>query len=162
MFTKLIWWLPMRVAIVRDDGQSWLLMKVVLEKVAPEYHILFWKQKNCSAVVEKLVSTSENSRVRELVIKMVRGMGSPRQAFNRRRRTRDGPEHACVQTPLTSGWHTQEEERWIIILSWYRLVRVTIPPVSHERGRVRLPQKGQWPPRGEGTTVLTYPGSASR
>ena len=29
-----------------------------------------------------------------------RGMGSPRQASNRRRRTREGPEPACVQTPL--------------------------------------------------------------
>ena len=39
---------------------------------------------------------------------VAREMGSPRQANNRRRRTRKGPEHACVQTPLsTSGWHMQ-------------------------------------------------------
>ena len=36
-----------------------------------------------------------------------RGMGSPRQAHNRRWRTREGPEPACVQTPLMLGWHTQ-------------------------------------------------------
>ena len=30
---------------------------------------------------------------------MARGMGSPRQVSNRRRRTRKGPEPACVQTP---------------------------------------------------------------
>ena len=39
---------------------------------------------------------------------MARGMGSPRQVSNRRRRTREGPEPACVQTPLHRGWHTQE------------------------------------------------------
>ena len=31
------------------------------------------------------------------------GMGSPRHAHNRRRRTREGPELACVQTPFRSG-----------------------------------------------------------
>ena len=30
-------------------------------------------------------------------------MGSPRQVLNRRRRPREGPEPACVQTPLFSG-----------------------------------------------------------
>ena len=34
---------------------------------------------------------------------VARGMGSPRQACNRRRRTREGPEPACVQTPLSVG-----------------------------------------------------------
>ena len=31
---------------------------------------------------------------------MARGMGSPRQAKNRRRRTREGPEPACVRSPF--------------------------------------------------------------
>ena len=35
---------------------------------------------------------------------------SPRHAFNRRRRTRKGPEPACVQTPKDPGWHTQGGE----------------------------------------------------
>ena len=38
---------------------------------------------------------------------LARGMGSPRHEPNRRRRTREGPEPACVQTPLVHGWHTQ-------------------------------------------------------
>ena len=38
---------------------------------------------------------------------MAREMGSPRQVVNRRRRTREGPEPACVRPPLTGGWHTQ-------------------------------------------------------
>ena len=41
---------------------------------------------------------------------MARGMGSPRQVHNTRRRTREGPEPACVQTPLHGGWHTQGEK----------------------------------------------------
>ena len=36
---------------------------------------------------------------------LAREMGSPRQVRNRRRRTREGPEPAFVQTP--HGWHTQ-------------------------------------------------------
>ena len=34
--------------------------------------------------------------------------GPPKRAINSRRRTREGPEPACVQTPLMLGWHTQE------------------------------------------------------
>ena len=37
---------------------------------------------------------------------MARGMGPPRQVHNRRRRTREGPEPACVLSPLHRGWHT--------------------------------------------------------
>ena len=48
-------------------------------------------------------------------------------------------------------------EGWINILPWYRLVGVAIPPVSREGGRAGLPKEGKWPPRGTGTTVLTYP-----
>ena len=36
-------------------------------------------------------------------LSMAREMGSPRQVDNRRRRTREGPEPACVQTPLSVG-----------------------------------------------------------
>ena len=35
-------------------------------------------------------------------ISVAREMGSPRHALNRRRRTREGHEQACVQTPLIS------------------------------------------------------------
>ena len=34
---------------------------------------------------------------------------------------------------------------------------MAIPPVSREGGGAGLPKKGKWPPRGTGTTVLTYP-----
>ena len=39
---------------------------------------------------------------------------------------------------------------------------MAIPPVSREGGRAKLPKKGKWPPRGTGTTVVTYPRSAPR
>ena len=35
------------------------------------------------------------------------GWGPQGMRLNRRRRTREGPEPACVQTPLVPGWHTQ-------------------------------------------------------
>ena len=43
------------------------------------------------------------------IYEVARGTGSSRHASNRRRRTREGPEPACVQSPLIPGWHTQEE-----------------------------------------------------
>ena len=36
------------------------------------------------------------------------------------------------------------------------------PPVSRTRRESRAARKGKWPPRGTGTTVLTYPRSAPR
>ena len=68
----------------------------------------------------------------------------------------------CANTFYLWVWHTQGREGWINILPWYRLVGVAIPPVRRKGGRARLPKKGKWPPRGTGTTVLTYPRSALR
>ena len=66
---------------------------------------------------------------------------SPRQVGNRRRRTREGPELACVQTPLFVGWHTQGGEGSINTLPWYRLVGVAIPPARRKGGRTGLPAR---------------------
>ena len=38
----------------------------------------------------------------------------------------EGPELACVQTPLLGEWHTQREEWRINVLPWYRLVGVVL------------------------------------
>ena len=40
---------------------------------------------------------------------MAKEMGSPRQVVNRRR-TREGPELACVGSPVLQGWHMQGGE----------------------------------------------------
>ena len=90
-----------------------------------------------SGLPHAVVKQAENFRVRELVKKieshphrealqadlqqnnvynpfsddskaMAWRMGSPRHAANRRRRTREGPEPACVQTPLVHGWYMPE------------------------------------------------------
>ena len=76
---------------------------------------------------------------------VARGMGSPRHAVNRRRRTRNCPKPACVKTPLSDRVAHARVKGRNNVLSWYRLVGVALPPVS------------QWSPRGTGTTVLTYP-----
>ena len=85
---------------------------------------------------------------------MARRMGSLRHVHNRRRRTRKGPEPACVLSPVQQGWHTQgvKDES-----TSCRGTGVAIPPVSREGGRAGLPKKGKWPPRGTETTNLTYP-----
>ena len=88
---------------------------------------------------------------------VARGMGSRRHAVNRRRRTREGPEPACVQTPLSFGWHMQgEKDESTSCRGTVQSARQK-PPVSRKGGRAGLPKKGKWPPRGTGMTVLTYP-----
>ena len=62
-------------------------------------------------------------------------MGSPRHVLNRRQRTREGPEPACVQTPLPRGWHTQgckdeiTSRRGTVKSAWQKL------PVSRKQKR---------------------------
>ena len=46
------------------------------------------------------------------------------------------------------------------ILPWYRLVGVAKTSSDLRRRENRAARKGKWPPRGTGTTVPTYPGSA--
>ena len=48
------------------------------------------------------------------------------------------------------------------ILPWYRLVGVAKTSSETHRRKSRAARKGKWPPRGTGTTVLTYPRSAPR
>ena len=57
---------------------------------------------------------------------------------------------------LDTGWHTQGEG-WITILPWYHPVGVAKTSVSRKGGRAGLPKNSKLPPRGTGTTVLTYP-----
>ena len=57
--------------------------------------------------------------------------------------------------------HAGEEGR-INILPWYRLVGVAKTSSETKRRKRRGARKGKWPPRGTGTTVLTYPRSAPR
>ena len=54
------------------------------------------------------------------------GGGSPRHVHNRRWRTREGPECACVQTLLRPGWHTRggRGDGRNNVLPWYRPVGV--------------------------------------
>ena len=69
--------------------------------------------------------------------KMVaREMGSSRLAISRRRRTRENPEPACVQTPFLLDWHTQGGEGESIrssVVPFSR--RGKVPPVRHTKTR---------------------------
>ena len=64
-----------------------------------------------------------------------------RHVDNRRRRTREGPEPACVQTPLRREWHTQGEKdeltscRGTLQSAWHK------PPVRRKGGRAGLPAR---------------------
>ena len=55
-----------------------------------------------------------HSTIQELASQMqelARRMEFPRRDSNRRRRTREGPEPACVQTPFVFGGGTRREGR---------------------------------------------------
>ena len=110
---------------------------------------------------------SYNSQMQWLVVSTLcqetaRRKGSPKHVSSRRRRTPEGPEPACVQTLQAKEWHTQEKKdeltscRGTVQSAWQK------PSVSRAGGRARLTKKDEWPPRGTGTTVLTYPRSAPR
>ena len=87
---------------------------------------------------------------------------SPRHATNWRRRTRKGPEPACVRAPFGLRGGTRRGEGRINILPWYRPVGVakTSSETQWRKSRASSPRKWKWPPRGTGTTVLTNPRSA--
>ena len=48
----------------------------------------------------------DNSLHHDIVV--AREIGAPRRTMNRRRWTREGPEPACVLSPMMQVWHTQE------------------------------------------------------
>ena len=84
-------------------------------------------------------------------------MWSPRLALDRRSRTREGPEPACVQTPFSGRVaHAGEEERRgkgeKHVLPWYLLVGVVSTSSETQRAT-----RESWSPRGTGMTVLTNP-----
>ena len=80
------------------------------------------------------------------IMLMAKGMAPPRQVSNRRR-TREGPEPACVQTPLIQGWHTQEEKGG-----------------ETQRRKNRAAGKGKWPLRGRQSSPIleVRPGEQAR
>ena len=93
--------------------------------------------------------------------KMARGMGSPRQVLNRRRRTREGPELACVRAPSPGVAHAGGKDeltscRGTVQSAWQK------PPVSREGGRAGLPARvsGRHVVRGRQSSPV--PAQASR
>ena len=92
---------------------------------------------------------------------LARGMGFPRRGLNRRRRTREGPEPACVRTPFHFGSGTLKgvkDEftcRGTVQLVWQK------PPVSRKGGRTGLPARvsGRHVVRGTDRHHLSLPNS---
>ena len=72
---------------------------------------------------------------------MARWMETPRHVQNRRRRTREGPEPACVVSPLARKWHTQEAKGEKHVLPWYRLVGVVSTSSETQGGKAGLPAR---------------------
>ena len=72
---------------------------------------------------------------------VARGMGSPRLASNRRRRTREGPEPACVQAPFFARVAHAGREGRIDVVPWYRLVGVVRTSSESHEGKTGLPAR---------------------
>ena len=95
---------------------------------------------------------------------VARDMGSPRRAQNRRRRTRVGPEPACVRAPCAE-WHTQGKEGRMNVLPWYRLVGVASTSSETQGGKTGLPARasGRHVVRGrQSSSVLNVPRQQAR
>ena len=76
------------------------------------------------------------------IMTMARVMESPRQVVNRRRRTREGPEPACVRSPFDAGVAHAGGEGRINVLPLYRPVGVakTSSETQEKHGRPAWPQ----------------------
>ena len=94
-------------------------------------------------------------------------MGSPRRATDRRRRTRKGPEPACVRAPFgTWAWHLQGRKdestscRGTVLSAWQK------PPARRKGGRAGLPARvsGRHVVRGRQSspTLEVRPGEQAR
>ena len=68
----------------------------------------------------------------------------------------------CAITFFELGWHMQGGKDELTSCRGTVWSARQKPPVCRKGGRAGLPKKGKWPPRGTGTTVLTYPRSAPR
>ena len=72
------------------------------------------------------------------------------------------PNLRVCEHPFTCGVAHAGEEGWINILPWYRPVGVAKTSSETQKRKSRAARKGKWPPRGAGTTILTYPRSTPR
>ena len=69
-------------------------------------------------------------------------VGSPRHVCNIRRRTREGPEPACVRTPYVAGVAHAGGEGRINVLPWFRLVDVAkTSSETHKEGEPGCPKR---------------------
>ena len=113
-----------------------------------------WKKANGHSLVLVLRKRASQGR-----------WGPQRRATNRWRRTRKGPELACVQSlffSLFSGWHTQggKDEltscRGTVQSAWQK------PPVSRKGGRAGLPTRVSGRHVVRGRQSSPFPAHASR
>ena len=88
--------------------------------------------------------TDASFHCRRLHQKDGQGDGSPRQIFNRRRRTREIPEPACANTFELGMAHAvrKREKGRIHVLSWYRLVGVAKTSSETHRRKSWAARKG--------------------
>ena len=121
------------------------------------YHFLFVKHAQSTSVRE-LIQKIENHTDRHALQQDGQGDGVPKACLEEAVADSRGSRICvCAITFSRSGWHTQgvKDEltscRGTVQSAWQK------PPVSRKGGRAGLPKKGKWPPRGTGTTVLTYP-----
>ena len=72
--------------------------------IGPVLQVRILRDLDISGIEKQILSTTTKDRTSWVA----RGLGSPRRAQNRRRRTREGPEPACVQTLSRSGGTRRE------------------------------------------------------
>ena len=94
---------------------------------------------------------------------VARGMGVPKAGGQQAAADSRGSRTCVCATPFQDDVaHAGGRKDEFTFLPWYRVVGVAKTSSETQRRKSRAARKGKWPPRGTGTTVLTYPRSAPR
>ena len=134
---------------ISQDSDSERPTKVTSKSRKHSIYTHFRKDRNCDVCFQTKMTRApcrrrtgealpRTKKFGDLMAADGQGDGSPRQRQVSNRRTREGPKPACVQTPLSPGWHTQGGEGRIDVLPWYCLVGVvSTSSGTHKRSFMR-------------------------
>ena len=137
--------------VVQDLATHWIQSYLCKNKTSQE------NQRSLQKILEpdrnpKVIYTDNSLEFGQAceVAVVARGMGSPRHATNRRRRTRKGPEPACVRAPFGLRGGTRKGRRMNLHPAVVLSCRRGNTSSETQRRKSRAARKGKWPPRGTG------------
>ena len=141
---------------IQSFGQNWWWANEIRVEYVPRIHHIAALPQSPRVIVWIECNTRKIHRTDG------QGYGVPKAGPKQASADSRGSRTCVCANTYRWGWH-RRGEGWIDILPWYRPVGVAKTSSETQRRKSRAAQKkGKWPPRGTGTIVLTYPGSAPR